>query len=257
MKILIVDDEPLARERIREMLKSEQESNAVFEAGNGGEAVEIINSNAPDVVFLDIQMPDMNGFQVLKALDEKQFSRIPAIVFVTAYDQYALQAFEFHAIDYLLKPFDRERFAETFRLIKERVKEKSGEKYTRRIVNLLEKMDAAPEYLEWITLKKDERIMLFRVDDIHWIEAQGNYALLKFKDSSQLLRETMDNLEAQLNPRMFIRIHRSTIVNIHQIKELQVWARGEYRVVMKGGKMLTLSRNYRNRFDNFFKKGIL
>ena len=257
MKILIVDDEPLARERIRTMLKSVHDTDIIFEAANGGEAIDLISSEFPDVVFLDIQMPDMSGFQVLQALDANQLSLIPAIVFVTAFDQYALQAFSFHAIDYLLKPFDRERFSETFRLVKERVKQKSGEEYNQRIFSLLEKMNAVPEYLEWITIKKDERIMLFRVEDVHWIEAQGNYVLLKFKENSQLLRETMDNLESQLNPRTFIRIHRSTIININQIKELQVWARGEYRVIMKSGKTLTLSRSYRNRFESFIKKGIL
>lgn len=258
MKILIVDDEPLARERIREMLKSEREIEFIAEAANGGEAIEAVNANSPDIIFLDIQMPDMDGFEVLKKLDAKRLALISAIVFVTAYDQYALQAFEFHALDYLLKPFDRARFAETFNLVKERIKQKTGDEYNRRLADLLEKINsAAPEYLEWITAKKDERIMLLRVGDIHWIEAQGNYALLKFAGDSHLLRETINNLESQLDPRIFVRIHRSSIVNVNQIKELQVWARGEYRVVMKGGKTLTLSRSYRSRFDNFLKKGFL
>jgi len=257
MRILIVDDEPLARERIREMLKKETEIEFIGEAANGAQAIENIRTQKPDIVFLDIQMPDMDGFGVLETLGAKTLAQIPAIIFVTAYDQHALKAFEFHALDYLLKPFDRERFRETFKRAKAQINQHAGDEPNQRILDLLEQLNSAPEYLEWLTIKKNERIILLKVEDIHWIEAQGNYALLKFKESSQLIRETMDNLEAQLNPRMFVRIHRSTIVNINQIKELQVWSPGEYRVVMQGGKAFTLSRGYRHRFDAFLKKRLL
>ena len=253
MKILIVDDEPLARERIREMLKNESEIDSLSEAANGGEAVKNIKKQKPDIIFLDIQMPDMDGFQVLENLDAETLRQIPAIIFVTAYDQHALRAFEFHALDYLLKPFDRERFAETLERAKANVKSRNEEP-DERILNLLEQLNSAQEHPEWLTIKKDERIMLLKIEDVSWIEAQGNYVLLKFKEKSEMMRETMDNMEAQLNPRMFIRIHRSTIVNINQIRELQVWSRGEYRVVMHGGKAFPLSRNYRNRLENFLKK---
>jgi two-component system, LytTR family, response regulator len=257
MKILIVDDEPLARERIREMLKKQTDIESIAEAANGGEAVKHIKTHQPDIVFLDIQMPDIDGFQVLEKLGEKTLSQIPAIIFVTAFDQHALRAFEFHALDYLLKPFDRDRFAETFRRAKAQINNRTDGDSNQRILSLLEQMNAAPEYLEWLTIKKDERIRLFKTEDIHWIEAQGNYVLLKFAENSELLRETMDGIETQLNPQIFIRIHRSAIININHIKELQVWRRGEYRVVMKGGKSFTLSRGYRSRFDAFLKKRLL
>ncbi len=255
MKILIVDDEPLARERIREMLKTETSIEFIAEATNGGEAIETICADKPDIVFLDIQMPDMNGFRVLELLGERILSQIPAIIFVTAYDQYALRAFEFHALDYLLKPFDRERFGDALSRARAQIKSLRNEvEPNRQIMNLLEKITAEREYLEWLTIKKDERIVLLRVTDVHWVEAQGNYVSLKFAEKSELLRETMDNLETQLDPRTFVRIHRSTIININQIKELQVWARGEYRVMTRSGKAFTLSRSYRHRLDAFLKK---
>jgi two-component system LytT family response regulator len=258
MKILIVDDEPLARERIREMLKNEPQIVSIDEAENGAQAVEQVRAALPDIVFLDIQMPDMDGFQVLETLDLKNSSRVPAIVFVTAYDQYALRAFEFHALDYLLKPFDRERFAETFALVKERIKQQNDAEYQQRMFDLLEKMNRSePEYLEWLTIKKDERIKILRAEDIHWIEAQGNYVSLKFDTDTEMLRETMDNLEAQVNPRVFVRVHRSAIVNVGQIKELQVWARGEYRILMKDGRTFPLSRTYRSRLNTFLNNRLL
>ena len=260
MKILIVDDEPLARELIREMLKAEKDCEFINEAKNGREAVELIRAGAPDVVFLDIQMPDMDGFEVLEALSIKELLRIPAIIFVTAYDQYALQAFEYHALDYLLKPFDRERFTTTLNRAREIVRHRDGgqeRQQQQQILKMMEQMKAAPEYLEWLTVKKNERILMLRVEDIQWIEAQGNYVWLKFEDASHLLREKMDSLESQLNPKTFVRIHRSTIVNAACIKELLVWTPGEYRVLMRGGKTFTLSRGYRNRFDSFLKKSLI
>lgn len=257
MRILIVDDEPLARERIREMLKTETNIEFIGEAANGGEAIENIRATKPDIVFLDIQMPDMNGFRVLELTGEELLSRIPAIIFVTAYDQYALRAFEFHALDYLLKPFDRERFGAALRRAQAQIINHRNEaEPARRIMNLLEKISADNDYLEWLTIKKDERITLLRVADVLWIEAQGNYVSLKSTEKSELLRETMDSLESQLDPRIFVRIHRSTIVNINQIKELQVWARGEYRVVTHSGKTFALSRGYRHRLSIFLKKSL-
>lgn len=255
MNVLIVDDEPLARERIRAMLKRENSSVSLREAANGGEAVEQICAERPDVVFLDIQMPDMTGFDVLASLDKKTLRQIPAIIFVTAYDEYALKAFEFHALDYLLKPFDRKRFAGAFRRAKEQVlqTQKNGGEQS-QILSLLEKLRGGPEYRAWLTIKKEERILLLRTTDVHWIEAHGNYVLLKQEGGSHIMRETMDKLESQLDPRTFIRIHRSTIVNVNQIKELQAWALGEYRVVTHSGQAFTLSRGYRARFDEFLKR---
>jgi two-component system, LytTR family, response regulator len=255
MKILIVDDEPLARERIREMLKKETGVESVAEAANGGEAVKNIKAQLPDIVFLDIQMPDLDGFQVLEKIGAKTLAAIPAIIFVTAYDQYALRAFEFHALDYLLKPFDRDRFSDTLRRARAQIGNRAENDSNRRILNLLEKINAAPEYLEWFTVKRGERILLFKTADTQWIESQGNYVRLKFADNSELLRETINNLETRLDPRVFARIHRRAIINVNHVKELQVWRRGEYRVVMRDGKAFNLSRGYRSQLDAFLKKG--
>ena len=254
MKILIVDDEPLARARIREMLKHEANIESIVDAANGGEAIERIRTEIPELVFLDIQMPDMTGFSVLELCGKELVSRIPAIIFVTAFDQYALKAFEFHALDYLLKPFDRERFSGALDRARTQINNRRSGTSDPRIIGLLEKITSEREYLEWVTIKKDERILLLKVSDIHWIEAQGNYVSLKFEKESQLLRETMDRMESQLDPRSFIRVHRSTIVNINQVKELHVWARGEYRVITHSGKAFTLSRGYRSHLDAFLNK---
>jgi two-component system, LytTR family, response regulator len=254
MNILIVDDEPLARERIRELLKREADVESVREAESGASAVESIRSHPPDVVFLDIQMPEADGFQVLEKLGPDGVSRIPAIVFVTAYDQYAVRAFEFHALDYLLKPFDRERFGEALQRARTKISNRRGQDSDSRILDVLKNVGSRSEYIEWLSIKRDERIKLFKTEDIQWIEAQGNYVSIRFKETSELLRETMDNIESQLNPRTFVRIHRSAIINVNCISELQVWRRGEYRVVMRDGKALTLSRGYRHRFDEFLQK---
>ena len=172
---------------------------------------------------------------------------------MTAFDEYALRAFEFHALDYLLKPFDRKRFADTFRIARERIANSNGSGGEQRLLSLLEKLNSKPTHLEWLTIRKDERVLLIRTSDILWVEAQGNYVLLKMEGASHMMRETMDRLESQLDPSIFLRIHRSTIVNVNQIKELQAWARGEYRVVTFAGPAFTLSRGYRTRFDEFLK----
>ncbi len=249
MKILIVDDEPLARERIREMLKRHGGGITITEAGNGCEAVERITNEVPDIVFLDVQMPDLTGFQVLETLGRESVSQIPALIFVTAFEQYAVQAFEHSAVDYLLKPFDRSRFAAAFERAKEQiaVRDSSGN----RVLKLLEQLSRKKNYLEWLTIRKDERILLFRTSDIQWIEACGNYVKLKLADSSQLMRGTINSISERLDPKMFVRIHRSTIVNINHVRELQAWGKGEYRVVTKTGHTFTLSRGYRDAFDAF------
>lgn len=252
MKVLIVDDEPLARERIREMLKRHSDVGSITEAANGGEAISSIRTEKPDIVFLDIQMPDMTGFQVLESLGPKAFSQIPALIFVTAFEEHALRAFDHNALDYLLKPFDRERFAVALARAKAQMLDQNAS--NGRILNLLEQLREKEDYLDWLTIKKDERILLLKVEDLHWIEANGNYILIRFQDSSEIMRETINNIAGRLDPRMFMRIHRSTIVNVNQIKELQVWARGEYRVVMKNGHIFTLSRGYREAFNAFLKK---
>ena len=251
IRALIVDDEPLARDRIRELLKEHPEVEVTGEARNGQEAIASITNHNPDLIFLDVQMPDLDGFDVLQNLNVKQ---LPLIIFVTAYDQHALRAFDVHAVDYLTKPFDRKRFAEAIEQVKVFMK---GAKQpdTAQILNMLQELRAGSRFLERFAIKNGETVFFVRAEDVDAIEAQGNYVRLNLAGSSHLLRDTLNNIESQINPRMFVRIHRRTIVNIDRIKELQTWARGEYRVVLSTGAHYTLSRGYRQHFEKFIRLG--
>jgi len=251
IKALIVDDEMLARDRIRELLKDHPEVEVIAEARNGHEAIDSVVNHNPDLVFLDVQMPDLDGFSVLQNLNVKQ---LPLIIFVTAYDQYALRAFDVHAVDYLTKPFDRKRFAEAVDQAKVFMKG-AREPDTARILNMLQELKAGARYLERFAVRNGETVFFVRAEDVDAIEAQGNYVRLSLAGSSHLLRDTLNNIEAQINPRMFVRIHRRTIVNIDRVKEVQTWARGEYRVVLSTGAYYTLSRGYRQHFEKFIKLG--
>jgi two-component system, LytTR family, response regulator len=248
---LIVDDEPLARDRIREMLKEHPDIEVIGEARNGREAIDSVVSHNPDLVFLDIQMPDLDGFDVLQNLNVEH---LPVIIFVTAYDQHALRAFDAHAVDYLTKPFDRKRFAEAVDQAKIYLKG-AKEPDTARILSMLQEIRASERYLERFAIKNGEKVFFVRAEDVDAIEAQGNYVRLNLGNSSHLLRDTLNNIESQINPRQFVRIHRRTIVNIDRVKEVQTWARGEYRVVLFTGAHYTLSRGYRQHFENVIKLG--
>jgi len=248
---LIVDDEPLARERIREMLKNHREIEIVGEARNGREAVDFIKTKNPELVFLDVQMPDMDGFDVLKNLKVK---RIPVIIFVTAYDQHAIRAFDVHAVDYLTKPFDRKRFAEALEHAKTFLKG-ANPADPGGVMTMLRQLKDGPRYLERFAIRNGETVSFVRVQDVDSIEAQGNYIRLNLAKSSHMLRETLNGVESQIDPRTFVRIHRRTIVNMNRVKELQTWARGEYRVLLHSGACFTLSRTYRQHFDELIKSG--
>ena len=242
IRALVIDDEPLARDMIREMLGSDSEVEIVAECVNGREAVEAIKSLSPDLIFLDIQMPELGGFEVLESLDA---DHAPYVIFATAYDQYAVRAFEVHAFDYLLKPFDQERFDAAWQRAKAQIKlDRTGER-DRHILELLEELKAGPRYLERLVVKTGGRVFFLDVDQIHCIEAEGNYVRVHDEAKHYLLRETISGLEEQLDPKRFLRIHRSAIVKIDKIKELQPWFHGEYRIILENGKQLTLSRNYR------------
>lgn len=251
IKALIVDDEPLARDRIREMLKEHPDVEVIGEARNGREAIDSVVNHNPDLVFLDVQMPDLDGFNVLQKLNVEH---LPAIIFVTAYDQHALRAFDVHAVDYLTKPFDRKRFAEAIDHAKVFMKG-AKEPDTARIISMLQEIRTGATYLERFAIKNGEKVFFVRAEDVDAIEAQGNYVRLSLGNSSHLLRDTLNNIESQISPRMFVRIHRRTIVNIDRVKEVQTWARGEYRVVLVTGAHYTLSRGYRQHFEKFIKLG--
>jgi len=248
-KVLIVDDEPLARDRIRELLRPHSELKIAGEARNGREAIEAIANLSPDIVFLDIQMPDMDGFEVLK---EVKPAAMPFIIFVTAYDQYALRAFEVHAVDYLLKPFSRERFTEAIQHASVQLDRPVNDRGEGRIISLLEELKSS-RHIERFAIKVGEKVLFVRSDDVDSIEAEGNYVRLNAAAASYMLRETINSVESQVDPRKFVRIHRSTIVNIDRVKEMQLWARGEYKVILENGASYTLSRGYREHFDHFIK----
>jgi len=230
IKVFIADDEPLAREKIRRLLQRESGFEIVGEAANGKEAVEAIQQSCPDLLFLDIHMAGLDGFGVLESL---QFQSLPVVIFVTAYDQYAVKAFEVHALDYLLKPFDKKRFQQTLTRVKDQLQHELRE---------------TPKYLTRLFVKSNGRMFILKVDEIDWIGAEGNYISAQAGTECYLVRESISNIEQQLDPAKFLRIHRSTIVNIERIRELQPWFHGEYRIILKDGKELMLSRTYRDKF---------
>lgn len=264
MKIttLIVDDEPLARERLRRMLANETDVEIVGECVGGSEAVKLIEAERPRLVFLDVQMPEMSGFEVLQIISPEL---MPAIVFVTAYDRYAIQAFEFHALDYLLKPFDEERLRAALERARAEIKkrqfaaagrdrEDGAESFDERIGALLGSLRANNKYAERFVLKSIGRIYFIRTEEVDWIEAAGNYVNLHVGRENHLLRETMNNIENRLDPDRFLRIHRSAIVNIDFIKELSPLFNGDYKVVLNDDRELTLSRKYHDRLLRLFDK---
>ncbi|MDQ3755304.1 MAG: LytTR family DNA-binding domain-containing protein [Acidobacteriota bacterium] len=247
MRMLIVDDEPLAREKIRDLVKLDPELEIAGECTNGLEALAAIQELRPDLLLLDVQMPEVGGFAVLEALKDEV---MPLVIFVTAYDQYAVRAFEFHALDYLLKPFDRERFEAAIGRAKAHVRREQNGSLDQRILALLEQLKAETKYIERLVVKAGGRVFFLETKEIDWIEAEGNYVNIHTPKKSFLLRETISNLEAQLDPKHFVRIHRSSIVRIDRIQELQTWSHGEYRVILYGGTELTLSRNYRDNLQS-------
>jgi two-component system LytT family response regulator len=239
-RALIVDDEPLARLRLRTLLADETDVTVVGECADGGRAIDEIEANRPDLVFLDVQMPELSGFDVIEAVGP---SRMPLVVFVTAYDQYALEAFRVHALDYLLKPFEDERFRATMQRARERLKvARPGS--DARVRALVDDMASARRYIQRLVIRSAGRVYFVRVDDIEWVEAADNYVRLHVGRTSHLLRQTLKDLEQQLDPERFMRIHRSTIVSLDRIQELQPWFHGEYIVILRDGTRLHTSRTF-------------
>ena len=251
IRVLLVDDEPLARAMLREMLSDDPDVIVIDESYNGRHALEAVRRHAPDLVFLDVQMPEAGGFDLLEAIGREPS---PRVIFVTAYDQYAVRAFEVHALDYLLKPFDRERFDACWQRAKAQILRDREQNTNNQILELLEDLKTGHQYLERLVVKTGGRIYFVRTDEIDWIEAEGNYVSVHTGKKSHLLRETISNLAAQLDPKQFVRIHRSTIVRLDRIKELQPWFHGEYRVILYDATQLTLSRNYREQLQQALGK---
>jgi two-component system, LytTR family, response regulator len=242
IRSLIVDDEVLAREGLRTLAERDPDLKIIGECVNGTEAVEAISSKHPDLVFLDIQMPELDGFQVLKRLKVDQF---PYIIFVTAYDQYAIRAFEVRALDYLLKPVDEDRFQRAVKRAKEMMQSKE---WRSEITSMLHDLvENKATHLERIVIKENARIFFIKTNEIDWIEAKGNYAMVHAGKKAHLIREAMTSLEHQLDRHKFFRIHRSTIVNIDRIRELQSLFHGDYRITLKDGTRLLMSRRFRDK----------
>jgi two-component system LytT family response regulator len=246
IRTVIVDDEELGRDRIQTLLEQQPDVEIIGVCSNGAEAVEVIERAQPDLVFLDVQMPDMDGFEVVGSLDS---GKLPAIVFVTAHDGHAIRAFEIHALDFLLKPFDQTRFEKALERARTQVSSKKGPAIDSRLVSLLEELREERKYPERLIVKSSGRVFFVRTEEIDWVEASGNYVKIHTKNEAHLLRESMKNMEGKLDPKIFVRIHRSAIVNIDRIKELEPWFHGEYIVIMRDGTRLTASRVFSDRLS--------
>jgi two-component system, LytTR family, response regulator len=244
IRALIIDDEPLARQRVRLLLDEEPDVEIIGESADGFEAVDQIQATRPDIVFLDVQMPEMDGFEVLRRLPQPL---LPVVIFTTAYDQHALRAFEVSALDYLLKPFKPARFKESLQRAREIIVNKQAGVAARGLLALLDQTPApAPAavrgQLTRLAIKTPGKVTFVQLDQIHAIEAAGKYAIVHVGKENHVLRETMNSLESNLPPKRFLRISRSVIVNVDQIQELQPMFKGENIVVLKNGKSYPTTR---------------
>lgn len=274
MRVVIADDEPLARERLALLVKQANPDADIVEATNGADALALLRASTPDVLFLDVQMPALDGFEVLHSLESAKW---PTTVFVTAFDAYALRAFEVSAVDYLLKPFDDERFKATWQRIGERRAMKAVVQETEKFAELLSQLRGGPSalvageangrgigtangsahanargdgngqrrYTDRVLIKHEGRSFMVRLSDVQWIESAGNYIVLHAGKDKHQLRETLTNLEARLDPALFVRIHRRMIVAVDAMRELQAWFGGDQIMILKDGTRLRVSRNFR------------
>ncbi|MFC1493205.1 LytR/AlgR family response regulator transcription factor [candidate division KSB1 bacterium] len=247
IRSLIVDDEIAAREIIKNYLSDDGSFEVIGESGNGIDAVKQIVEKKPDLVFLDIQMPEMDGFEVIGTIGLED---LPHIVFVTAFDQYAIKAFEINAIDYLLKPFDRIRFLSAINRAKEHLLSKKA--IENQLSNLLSNIKRESHYLSKIMVKTGGRVYFLKADDIKWIEAASNYIKIFSGRDSYLVKDTLNNFEKKINPNQFVRIHRSCIINVNFIHEIQPWDKNNHLVILEDGKELKLSRSYKDKIFDLF-----
>jgi two-component system LytT family response regulator len=251
VRALLVDDEPLALANLRIALESQPDIEVVGEAGDGREAVRLARALDPDVVFLDVQMPDMDGFAVLRELSD---AALPEVIFVTAFDQHAIRAFEVHALDYLLKPFDDARFDECARRAVRHVRNQQRGDLRHALEGLLNEMSPTAAarvalgtgYAARILVRDRERIFFVAADDVDWFQAAGNYVRLHVGDEQHLIRATIAELQQRLDPQHFVRIHRSAIVNLSRLREVQPWIGGDYIAILRDGRKLKVSRTYRD-----------
>ena len=242
IRALIVDDEALARQRIRKLLGGEPDLEIAGESSNGPEAIRFIREQRPDLVFLDVQMPEVSGFDVLRALPESNW---PAVIFVTAHDQHAIAAFEVHALDYLLKPFTQARLLAAVQRARQHLQARDLAALNQHLAEWLKASAPQPACLSRVAVKTGNQTLFIRVEDIDYIESAANYAVLQTGGQTHVLRETLTNLEAKLPPRLFLRISRSILVNLERVKGLQPGARGEDLLLLQNGKQLLVTRGVR------------
>jgi two-component system LytT family response regulator len=246
IRIVIADDEILARQKLRQLLREVNDLEVVGECASARETIELVKLTAPDLLFLDIRMPDVDGFDVVDALSSVPGGKLPQIIFVTANDQYAVRAFEVHAIDYLLKPFTAERLQAAVLRARERLE------LGRTAENGKSKKQERERFTAQLVFKSRGRIIFLPVNEIRWIEAEENYVRICTGAESHLLRQTIGHIEGRLDPDNFLRVHRSSIVNLHFVKEVQNEADGDATVVLKSGEKIPMSRSYRSRIQKLF-----
>lgn len=243
IRTILVDDEPLARARIRKLLEQVPYVTIIGEGKNGREARRLIADYAPDLAFLDIQMPDFNGFEVL---NKREIENLPFIIFVTAYDQYALRAFDVHAVDYLLKPFDDERFMQALEQARKQIQLEENALLHHQMVQLLEThQHQQTETLTAFEIKEKGKTIWVNIEDIYWLEAEGNYLKIHLAQQVHPIRQTLQQVEEQLNPQQFLRIHRSFIVNKNYIYRIRYQGNNQYQVLLKNENTLLSSRSYK------------
>lgn len=246
IRVLIADDEQAARSKLAKFLKSREELDIIYEAKNGNEAVEVIKEKKPDLVFLDVQMPGENGFEVIETIG---LENMPVVVFVTAFDQYAIKAFEVQALDYLLKPFDDERFERAFNRALNLIRK--DDHNTPPLRMLLEEISKTKKPKDKILVNKGEKFFFIDIPEIMYIESDEKYAEIYTKNDKYIIRESMKSLEEKLDLSVFIRIHRCYIVNINYIKDIEKWSHGEFLLTLTTGKKFRVSRNYKDNLINF------
>lgn len=246
IRTILIDDEEHARDRLSYMLKEEPGIEVVGICKNGLEAIEEIEKSSPDLIFLDIEMPEINGFDVLSNLDE-----LPLVIFVTAFSEYAVKAFEVNALDYIHKPFDKKRLSSAIEKAERIIGEKGDKDVRERLQKFLKERDQSQKSIDRFILKSGGSIYLVKTSEVLWIEAAGNYVNIITEKKKHLLRSTLNGIKKKLDMDTFYQIHRSTIVNLDFVDRIEEWSYGDYKVVMKNGEELKMSRNYKELFNNF------
>jgi two-component system, LytTR family, response regulator len=243
IRTVLIDDEPPARRKLRHLLSSETDTSIVGEAGSGAEAVEVLSRLQPDLAFLDIQLPDCTGFDVVESLQSREHLHL---IFVTAHDDFALKAFDVHAVDYLLKPVEPSRFAQSLERVRRMIKAPDTSRIASRLDELVQSLRSDPGYVRRLLIQEEERSIFLEVSRIDWIESARNYVCIHSGNCTHVVRSSLESLASKLNPAVFRRINRSEIINVERIMEVRPWFHGDQKVILKGGKELNWSRRYRS-----------